>query len=150
MLKITRLADYAVLILCCFNANTRRSLSAPKIASLTGISIATVNKILSILLKSQILKSSRGVYGGYTPSRKLADISIKDLIEAIEGPVAITECIKSEKNNCNLFDTCITKKTWGLVNRAVKDTLHNIKIEDINNGFLNINNNKTSNERILR
>ena len=68
---------------------------------------------------------------GYRPTRKLEDISIKEIIEAIEGPVQLTNCIDNKSDKCNLTHICITKNTWGLVNRAVKDTLHNIKIEDI-------------------
>ena len=82
MLKVTRLADYSVLILCCFQD---RKLTAKNISTKTGLGIATVNKILSLLVKAKILKPLRGANGGYSPSKSLKEVSIKDIIEAIEG-----------------------------------------------------------------
>ena len=86
MLKVTRLADYSVLILCCFQNN---KLTAKNISNTTGLGLATVNKILSYLVKAKILKPLRGTNGGYFPAKSFKEISIKDIIEAIEGPVAI-------------------------------------------------------------
>tara|TARA_B100000902_G_C27023139_1_gene770608 strand:+ start:282 stop:698 length:417 start_codon:yes stop_codon:yes gene_type:complete len=129
MLKITRLADYSVLILCCFRD---KKLTAKSISNRTGLGIATVNKILSLLVKAKILKPVRGANGGYWPFRSLKEVSIKDIIEAIEGPVALTKCVEaSEEKNCKLYCTCITKNIWNKVNNSVQATLHNIKINDI-------------------
>ena len=131
MLKITRLADYSVLILCCFRD---KKLTAKSISNKTGLGIATVNKILSLLVKAKILKPVRGANGGYCPLKSLKKVSIKDIIEAIEGPVALTKCVEtSEEKNCNLYCTCITKNVWSQVNNSVQATLHKIKINDITN-----------------
>lgn len=131
MLKITRLADYSVLILCCFRD---KKLTAKSISNKTGLGIATVNKILSLLVKAKILKPVRGANGGYCPLKSLKEVSIKDIIEAIEGPVALTKCVEtSEEKNCNLYCTCITKNVWSQVNNSVQATLHKIKINDITN-----------------
>ena len=74
----------------------------------------------------------RGANGGYSPQRSLKEVSIKDIIEAIEGPVALTKCVEtSEQKNCNLYCTCITKNVWNKVNNSVQATLHKIKINDI-------------------
>jgi len=129
MLKITRLADYSVLILCCFQD---KKLTARSISNKTGLGIATVNKILSLLVKAKILKPVRGTNGGYWPFKSLKEVSIKDIIEAIEGPVALTKCVEtSVEKNCNLYCTCITKNVWSKVNNSVQATLHKIKINDI-------------------
>ena len=128
MLKITRLADYSVLILCCFQNS---KLTAKSISNTTGLGLATVNKILALLVKAKILKPIRGPNGGYYPEKSLKDVSIKDIIEAIEGPVAITKCSEEKDKNCNLLDLCITKNVWTQVNNSVMSTLQNIKINDI-------------------
>ncbi len=139
MLKITRLADYSVLILCQFSKNKNQVLSSTKISRDTGINSATVNKLLSLLVKGNILVAIRGSKGGYKPSRKLIDISIKEIIEAIEGPVSLTNCIDNSSEKCNLIDICITKSTWSEVNMAVANTLHSIKIDHINKRFITAN-----------
>ena len=128
MLKITRLADYSVLILCCFQNN---KLTAKNISNTTGLGLATVNKILSHLVKAKILKPLRGANGGYFPAKSLKEISIKDIIEAIEGPVAITKCSETNDSNCSLLNSCITKNIWTQVNHSVIKTLQDIKINDI-------------------
>ncbi len=132
MLKITRLADYAVLIICTFEASGGKVISAQEIKKKTGLQKATVNKVLSILVRKKVLEAFRGVKGGYKPFKKLEDISVKELIEAIEGPVSLTNCIDNNAGNCNLFNACITKHTWRLVNNAIRDTLEGIKVKDIN------------------
>ena len=132
MLKITRLADYSVLILCCFNNKNRKVLSARKIKNITGLNIATVNKLLSLLVKSKILLSMRGVNGGYSPVKKLQDLSVREIIEAVEGPVAITNCMDTRYGKCDLINTCCTKNAWSAVNKEVIKTLDSIKIIDIN------------------
>ena len=128
MLKITRLADYSVLILCCFND---AKLTAKHISRKTGLGLATVNKILALLVKAKILKPLRGVNGGYRPSKSLKEVSIKDIIEAIEGPVALTKCVEVSEKKCNLINSCITQNVWSKVNNSVLATLHEIKINDI-------------------
>ena len=133
MLKITRLADYSILILCCFDKKSRKKLSAPKISEMTGLSLHTVNKILSKLVKGNILKTLRGVSGGYIIKSNLDNISINDIIEVVEGPVAVTNCLSKSSSQCNLTSICVTKKTWNLVNDAIIKTLQGIKIKDIHN-----------------
>ncbi len=128
MLKITRLADYSVLILCCFRG---AKLTAKDISNKIGLGLATVNKILSLLVKANILRPIRGSNGGYLPNRNVKEISIKDIIEAVEGPVAITKCSELKDKSCNLLDSCITRNVWVEVNDTVMKTLQNIKINDI-------------------
>ena len=138
MLKITRLADYAVVIICSFRGTGNSIISAKEISKKTNINKATVNKILAILVRKKILTASRGVNGGYKTVKQLDKISIKDLIEAIEGPVALTNCMDNNAGDCNLFDQCVTKNTWGIVNNVIKDALEGIKILDIPNASTDI------------
>ena len=161
MLKITRLADYAVIIICSFRGKGNIIISAKEISKKTSIKTdprfvapsieiikqiskktsinkATVNKILSILVRKKILTASRGVNGGYKTVKQLDKISIKELIEAIEGPVALTNCMDNNAGDCNLFDQCVTKNTWGIVNNVIKDALEGIKVLDIPNASTDI------------
>ncbi len=133
MLKVTRLADYAVVIVTSFKDVEKEIVSAQQIIKKTKLQQATVNKILAILVRKKILTAFRGTKGGYKLRKDLSNISIKDLIEAIEGPVSLTDCLDKNANDCNLFNICTTKNTWGVVNNAIKETLEKIKIKDINN-----------------
>jgi len=135
MLKITRLADYSILIVCCFAKNPGCKLSAPKISKMTGLSLHTVNKILSKLVKGKMLETTRGSSGGYIVTKNFDTISINDIIEVVEGPVAITNCLGQKRKECNLIDICVTKNTWGIVNNAIIKTLQDIKIKDINSNL---------------
>ena len=137
MLKVTRLADYAVSIISSFSDNENEVLSSQDIVYKTKLQQATVNKLLSRLAKEGFLVPFRGAKGGYKLKKDLSNISIKELVEAIEGPVSLTDCLNKNANDCNLFSVCNTKNTWSIVNNAVKDTLENIEIKDIKNNKYN-------------
>ena len=137
MIKVTRLADYAVSIIYAFSDCEKEILSSQDIIAKTKLQKATVNKLLAQLVKKDFLEPFRGTKGGYRLKKGLADISIRELIEAIEGPVLLTDCLNKNANNCNLFNVCSTKNIWSFVNIAINDTLENIKITDIKNNKFN-------------
>lgn len=139
MLKVTRLADYAVSIIASFNGCEDDILSSQEIIKKTKLKKATVNKLLSKLVKKSFLEAFRGANGGYKLKKDLSDISIKELIEAIEGPVLLTDCLNKNANNCNLFNVCNTKTIWSYVNTAINQTLDGIKVKDIKSDKYNYN-----------
>ena len=131
MLKVTRLADYAVSIVYAFSGSEKEILSSQDIIEKTKLHKATVNKLLAQLVKKNFLEPFRGTKGGYRLKKGLDSISIRELIEAIEGPVLLTDCLNKNANNCNLFGVCSTKYIWSFVNTEINNTLENIKIKDI-------------------
>ena len=131
MIKVTRLADYAVSIIYAFSGSEKEILSSQNIVEKTKLHKATVNKLLAQLVKKNVLEPFRGTKGGYRLKKGLDNISIRELIEAIEGPVLLTDCLNKNANNCNLFDVCNTKNIWSFVNTEINNTLENIKIKDI-------------------
>ena len=131
MLKVTRLADYAVSIIYSFSGSEAKILSSQDIVEKTKLHKATVNKLLAQLVKKNFLEPFRGTNGGYRLKKSLDNISIRELIEAIEGPVLLTDCQNKNANNCNLFNVCNTKNIWSFVNSEINNTLENIKIKDI-------------------
>ena len=86
MLKVTRLADYAVSIIYAFSGSEKEILSSQDIVEKTKLHKATVNKLLARLVKKNVLEPFRGTKGGYRLKKGLDNISIRELIEAIEGP----------------------------------------------------------------
>ena len=137
MLKVTRLADYAVSIIYSFSGSEAKILSSQDIVEKTKLHKATVNKLLAQLVKKNFLEPFRGTNGGYRLKKDLDNISIRELIEAIEGPVLLTDCQNKNANNCNLFNVCNTKNIWSFVNTEINNTLENIKIKDIKNKKFN-------------
>ena len=131
MIKVSRLADYAVSIIYAFSGSENEILSSKDIVEKTKLHKATVNKLLAQLVKKNFLEPFRGTKGGYRLKKNLDSISIKELIEAIEGPVLLTDCLNKNANNCNLFNVCSTKNVWSFVNTEINNTLENIKIKDI-------------------
>ena len=131
MLKVTRLADYAVSIIYAFSGSEKEILSSQDIIEKTKLHKATVNKLLAQLVKKKLLEPFRGTKGGYRLKKGLENISIRELIEAIEGPVLLTDCLNKNANDCNLFNVCNTKNIWNFVNTEINNTLENIKIKDI-------------------
>ena len=131
MIKVSRLADYAVSIIYAFSGSENEILSSKDIVEKTKLHKATVNKLLAQLVKKNFLEPFRGTKGGYRLKKGLDNISIRELIEAIEGPVLLTDCLNKNANNCNLFNVCNTKNIWSFVNAEINNTLENIKIKDI-------------------
>ena len=137
MLKVTRLADYAVSIIYAFSGSEKKILSSQDIIEKTKLNKATVNKLLAQLVKKNFLEPFRGTKGGYRLKKSLDNISIRELIVAIEGPVLLTDCLNKNANNCNLFNVCNTKNIWGFVNAAINNTLDSIKVKDIKSDKFN-------------
>ena len=130
MLKVTRLADYAVSIIYAFSGSEREILSSQDIIEKTRLHKATVNKLLAQLVKTNFLEPFRGTKGGYRLKKGLDNISIRELIEAIEGPVLLTDCLNKNANNCNLFSVCNTKYIWSFVNTEINDTIQGFEVTE--------------------
>ena len=98
--------------------------------SRTGIAAPTVSKILKLLAKAELVTSTRGAQGGYQLSRSPGDISAADIIDALEGPVRITEC-SSDDSHCNLEHVCNVGSAWQRINIAIRRALEDINLDDL-------------------
>ncbi|MBU2711330.1 SUF system Fe-S cluster assembly regulator [Zooshikella harenae] len=132
MLRISRLADYA-LIIAHFLQQQASLISLEAIAEKTNIPLATVRKLLRYLVQHQIVKSVRGARGGYLLAKPGNCISVADIIEAIEGPIALTECANiTQSCQCELSPHCHLKEPWQQINQQLHITLKKVKLTDIN------------------
>ena len=130
MLRISKLADYAIVILSYLADKPNLILSAAKIAKETHLTSPTVSKVLKILAEASLVNAFRGVEGGYQLARKPRSIPVAEIIEAVEGPVAVTECCDIQ-NHCRLETSCRTKEKWQKVNQVVLLALRNVTLEDM-------------------
>lgn len=130
MIKLSRLADYAVVVLTeMAGAGADARLSSSALAAQTKLPEPTVAKILKNLTRGGILESVRGVNGGYMLARPAAQISVADIVAAMDGPVSLTDCASDK--NCILQEQCILHGRWGKLNMAVRTALEGVSLNDL-------------------
>lgn len=131
-MRLSSLADYAVVML---SAAARHpagaSLSAATLAGETGVPLPTAQKLMGRLAAAGLLVSSRGTGGGFRLARAVAAISLADIVEAVEGPIAMTACVEDGRHDCGLEGACRVKPHWALVNDAVKGALANVSLASL-------------------
>ncbi len=131
MLKLSKLSDYAIVVLSRLAAERGDVLTTATLASETGIPDPTVAKVLKLLSKQKIIMSVRGASGGYMMDRCPKDITVTELIIALEGPIAITSCADGGPTDCMIDNLCPLKGGWNKVNSAVKDALDKVALADL-------------------
>jgi FeS assembly SUF system regulator len=128
MLRITKITDYGFIILVYMASQDQNLLyNAKDLAKASGIALPTVSKVLKILTQGKILTSHQGSKGGYTLSRKADQISAAEIIEAVEGPVAITDC----SSDAGCPRACPVSTSWKRINIAVTKTLTELTLADM-------------------
>lgn len=128
MLRISRLTDYATLILASLAGGDLAS--AADIAERTRIGLPTVSKLLKELQHAGLVRSVRGAHGGYQLARPAAEINAAAIIHAVEGPVALTECA-SGAGNCELESNCLVGHGWQRISRAIHRALADVSLEEL-------------------
>ncbi len=129
MFKITRHSDYAIVLLTHMAREAEKNVcTARDLAAEAQLPRPTVSKILKVLARKNLLTSHRGSKGGYSLGRRPEQITLRDVLTAMEGPVAITECSVDAGCTCKLELTCLTRSNWQRINRAVRAALGGITL----------------------
>ena len=131
-MRLSSMADYAVVTMSaaarhCGGART----SAAELAAETGLPVPTVQKLVSLLSRAGLLRSMRGAGGGLQLARPAAAITLADIVEAVEGPIALTSCAEHGKHDCGLEGTCCVQPHWGIVNSAMRGALAGIPLTQL-------------------
>ena len=130
-MKINKLTDYSIVILANLVAKDENAMhTAKELSEFSGIPLPTVTRILKMLSSKGILESQRGAQGGYELTKNPTDISVAQVIEAMEGPIALTECA-SDDCACAFEPSCAVGKPWQKINKAVNDVLQDISLSDM-------------------
>ena len=132
MLKIGKMADYALLVTHHLVKKTYGLCTTDDLAQASQLSVPTVRKLLKMLVDANIVTSYRGVKGGYKLSREAKYLSLADIITAVEGPIALTECTQV-KHDCDLESSCELKHNWSYVNQMVAQLFTHISLADLSN-----------------
>ena len=131
-MRLTHLADYAVVMM---TAAARRDgdarLSATELAEETGVPLPTAQKIMQQLAAHGLLVGQRGAGGGYALARPVSEISLADIVEAIEGPIVLTQCADGVNHDCALDTMCRVKPHMGIVGNAVRGALHAVSLREL-------------------
>ena len=127
MLRVTKLTDYATLILTVLAARPGGVLSAPDLAEHAGLEAPTVAKVLKPLAQAGLVEGFRGANGGYRLAREASAISLVEIVEAMEGPLAMTEC-SLDHGDCGLSPQCGVRANWRRINDVVADALSKVSL----------------------
>ena len=131
-MRLTHLADYAVVIM---TAAARREagarLSANELAQETGVPLPTTQKLMGRLAAEGLLTSVRGASGGFALARPAAEISLVDIVEAVEGPIAMTMCADGVNHDCVLDAHCRVKPHMGVVGNAIRGALGAVSLTEL-------------------
>jgi FeS assembly SUF system regulator len=130
MIRITKQTDYGIVLLTHLAGAPERPVNAPELAGETHLPLPMVSKILKLLVREGLLASHRGVKGGYSLSRPPEEISMAEVVAALEGPIAITECI-DDQSGCSHSPVCPVRGRWHRINTALRDALGGISLAEM-------------------
>jgi FeS assembly SUF system regulator len=130
MLRISRLTDYATVILAALAEQPDRVQTATALAEQTRIAAPTVSKLLKQLQRAGFITSTRGLHGGYQLARPASQISAAAILDALEGPVALTDCAAGQ-GNCEIEETCRVGRVWQRLNLAIRRSLYEVSLAQL-------------------
>jgi FeS assembly SUF system regulator len=128
MIKLSKLTDYAVVILGRMALGNGKLQTASGLSEKTGLPEPTVAKVLKMLARGGLIVSTRGVNGGYVLSKTPSEINMAAVITALEGPVQLTSCVDADDGCCSHSPNCSMKGKWNPVNDAMQKALENVSL----------------------
>ena len=133
MVRLSKLADYGLVLMACLarSRDTVPQRTARDLASQSKLPLPTVSRLLKQLSQNRLLVSQRGNQGGYSLAKEPGDITLLDIVEAVEGPVALTECSTGMSGSCGLETCCTIKNNQRLISQIVRGALENITVLDL-------------------
>lgn len=128
-MRLSSLTDYAVVLMAAAARHHGEArFHAGSLADETGLPLPTVQKLVSKLSAANLLHSARGAGGGLSLTKPAAEITLADIIEAIEGPIALTSCVETGRHDCGMEHVCIVQPHWPVVNTAIRGALAQVSL----------------------
>ena len=131
MFKLNRMTDYAIVVLGALAHRQGEILATAQLAELTGLSQPTVAKVAKTLMAADLLETQRGVHGGYRLAQPAAATSLVQIVEAMEGPIAVNDCVDGAQAPCAVSNSFFMSRNWNRVNLAVRNALSDLSLEDL-------------------
>ena len=131
MVRLSNLADYAVVLMIDAALHADGRVSAAHVSESTTIPGPTVAKLMGMLARAGLLESRRGAGGGFCLARAASDISVADIVEAVDGPIALTQCVDHSAEECAMESFCTMRAHWPVLNKAVRSALGAVSLADL-------------------
>ena len=132
MIKLSKMTDYAVVCLGMLARRPGSSMSATELSKETGLALYTVQKLLKLLVsKTDFIKAIRGALGGYILNRNSSEISVVEIIEALDGPITLTSCVDKSESFCEASDICFLGGKWNKINEIIRKSLNDISLKEL-------------------
>ena len=131
MIRLGKLTDYAVVVLVAMGHRPGHTHTVARLAEDTGVPAPTVSKVLKLLTSSTLTSARRGANGGYALARAAESITIADIVIALDGPIALTECVGGHDTACGVGGACSMRGNWDKINRAIRHALEDVTLADM-------------------
>ena len=131
MLRLNRMTDYSIVVLGALAHRRGEVVPTASLSVLTGINQPTVAKVAKLLLGAGLVSTQRGANGGYQLAFRAEDISLVQIIESIEGPIAVNDCVDGAQDPCAVSNCCFMSGTWNKVNARVRAALEQMSLADL-------------------
>ncbi len=131
MIRLSKLCDYGIAMMTALVRHEGEQRSASELAEATGVPAAMASKILKQLCRAGLLDSCRGARGGYGLARPAASVTVAEIIEALDGPIALTACIETGSGDCGIETLCPARGNWQRINDAIRGALSDITLADM-------------------
>ena len=131
MLRLSRLADYGVMVMAHVAASPDAVHNAEAAAAATGLPGPTVAKLLARLSRAGLLQSQRGARGGYRLARAPEAVSVADIVAALDGPIALTQCSEHQPSACDRENLCVSRRGINKINTAIREALQSVSLAEL-------------------
>lgn len=131
MIRISRMADYGVVAMTYIARHAADQHTAASVSEQTGVPQPSASKLLKLLARAGILESHRGAKGGYALGRAPEDISVAELVAAVDGPISLADCLEGPKGTCGLERFCSVREPWQKISDAVRVALEEVSLADM-------------------
>ncbi len=131
MIKLNKMTDYGIVVMVNLAEAEDTVLTAPEIATATGLTQPTVAKLLKLLVQGGLATSIRGARGGYALSRPADEITVVEALEVLDGPLSLTACVEGDHDACDRENLCPMSGRWTRVNAAIVGALNNLTLADM-------------------
>jgi FeS assembly SUF system regulator len=131
VIRLSKLADYGIVMVTNMARHPERQHNATEIATESHIPQPMASKILKALVRSGLLVSHRGAKGGYGLARAAGAITVADVIKALDGPIALTACIEDGPGECDIEWVCPARANWQRINDAIRHALDGITMAEM-------------------
>ncbi len=128
MIRLSRMADYGVVVMTFMAMRRHQTQTTHQVATATGLPEATVGKLLKVFARERLLDSHRGVHGGYQLMRRPEDVSVAEIVTAVEGPIALTLCVDDHPGTCDVESLCPMRGGWNRINTALREALDGVSL----------------------